>query len=74
MTISEVKLTKSNRNTWYARVCVAEKLFYYSYPLMIPNLPGKRTRDQFEVQFKVIQTFSAINIKKEFIKWVEIVK
>ena len=54
MTIPEVKLTKSNRNTWYARVWVAEELFYYSYPFMIPNLFGKRTRDQFEVQFKVI--------------------
>jgi len=99
ITIPEVKLTKSNRNTWYARVWVAEELFYYPYPFMIPNLTGKRTRDQFEVQFKVIQTFSTINIekkflikdfldsyssslsnyqikniKKEFIKWVEILK
>lgn len=67
MTIPEVKLTKSNRNTWYTRVWVAEELFYYSYPFMIPNVTGKQTRDQFEVQFKVIQIFSTINIEKKFL-------
>jgi hypothetical protein len=67
VTIPEVKLIKSNRNTWHARVWIAEELFYYSYPFTIPNRSEKCTRDQLEVQFKVIQVFSSVNIEKVFL-------
>jgi len=49
-----VKFTKSQK-FWVARVWVAEELFYYRYPFLLPDFfQQKTTKDQFAVSFEVI--------------------
>ena len=68
--IPEVKLEKEKQNTWFANVWIAEELFYYGHPFLLPDLlKRKLTKYQFEVQLKVIQVFSSINIAKTF--WIK---
>ena len=60
VTIPEVKLEKEKQNTWIANVWIAEELFYYAHPFLLPDLlKPKLTKHQFKVQFKVIQVFSS---------------
>jgi len=67
VTIPQVKLQKSKQNCWIAKVWIAEELFYYAHPFLLPDFfQQKTTKYQFDVQFKVIQVFSSINIMKEF--------
>lgn len=67
VTIPEVELEKGKQNIWMAKIWIAEELFYYAHPFLFPNfLDRKPTKDQFEVQFKVIQVFSSVNIEKRF--------
>lgn len=67
VTIPEVKLEKGRQNTWIANVWIAEELFYYAHPFLLPDLlKRKLTKHQFEVQFKVIQVFSSVDIEKHF--------
>ena len=67
VTIPEVQLQKSKQNSWIAKVWIAEELFYYTHPFLLPTFfKTKTTKDQFEVQFKVIQVFSSINIELKF--------
>ena len=67
VTIPEVKLEKEKQNTWIANVWIAEELFYYAHPFLFPDLlKRKLTKHQFEVQFKVIQVFSSVDIEKHF--------
>ena len=52
---------------WIGRVWLAEELFYYKYPFLLPDLlKRKLNKYQFEVQFKVIQVFSSVDIEKYF--------
>ena len=68
--MSEVVLTKGKQNYWVGRVWISEELFRYSHPFIFPNLITKNlTKHEVEVQFKVIQVFSSINIEKVF--WVQ---
>jgi len=67
VTIPEVKFKKSKQNSWIAKVWMAEELFYYAHPFLLPYFSKQRiTKDQFEVQFKVIQVFSSITLEKKF--------
>ena len=67
VTIPEVNLDKGKHNSWIAKVWIAEELFYYTHPFCLPNLFNKKlTKHEFEVQFKVIQVFSSINVEKTF--------
>ena len=67
VTIPEVQLEKEKQNTWIANVWRAEELFDYAHPFLFPDLlKRKLTKHQFEVQFKVIQVFSSVNIEKVF--------
>lgn len=67
VTIPEVKFEKSKQNSWIVKVWMAEELFYYAHPFLLPSFSKQRiTKDQFEVQFKVIQVFSSINLEKKF--------
>ena len=60
-------MEKGKQNSWIAKVWIAEELFYYAHPFLFPNLlKRKLTKHEFEVQFKVIQVFSSIDISKEF--------
>lgn len=67
VTIPELKLFKSTRNRWMVEVWIAEELFYYSYPFLLPDLRKRKFKYAFEVQFQIIQTFSSIGIEKVFL-------
>lgn len=42
-------------------------MFYYAHPFLLPDLlKRKLTKHQFEVQFKVLQVFSSVDIEKHF--------
>ena len=46
-----------------ARVWIAEELFYYNYPFLLPDFFRKKnTKDEFQV----LKVFSSVSIKKEF--------
>jgi len=67
VTIPEIKLEKSKHNSWIAKVWIVEELFHYSRPFFLPNFFKQQTiKDEFEIQFKVIQVFSSVNIEKIF--------
>lgn len=66
VTIPELNVFKSDSNVWIVRVWVAEELFYYSHPFILPNLRKLKTKFQFEVQFEIIRVFSSVNIEKSF--------
>lgn len=70
VTIPEVVLTKGKQNGWVGRVWISEELFRYTHPFILPNLTTKKlTKHEVEVQFKVIQVFSSVNIVKTF--WIK---
>ena len=49
------------------KVWIAEELFYQTHPFLFPDLlQGKSTKYEFEVQFKVIQVFSSVDLEKTF--------
>jgi hypothetical protein len=63
LTIPEVKFEKSKQNSWIVKVWMAEELFYYAHPFLLPSFSKQRiTKDQFEV----IQVFSSRNLEKKF--------
>jgi hypothetical protein len=50
VTIPEVKLEKDKQNSWIAKVWIAEDLFYYAHPFILPDLlERKLTKHEFEV-------------------------
>jgi hypothetical protein len=69
VTIPELRLFKSTRNRWMVEVWIAEELFYYSYPFLLPDLRKRKWKYAFEVPFYVIQTFSCIGVEKVF--WIQ---
>jgi hypothetical protein len=67
VTIPKVDLKKSDLNCWVAKVSIAEELFHYQHPFVLPDLfKEKNTKDEFEVLYKFIQVFASVDIKKEF--------
>jgi hypothetical protein len=72
VTIPEVRVSKSKKqkNSLIARVWIAEELFYYNYPFLLPDFfRNKNTKDEFQVQFEILKVFSSVSIQKEvFIK------
>ena len=66
--IPEVRLWKSKKhNCWIARVWLADELFDYKYPFLLPDfLKQKNTKYDFEVRFEIMKVFSSVNIEKEF--------
>jgi predicted HicB family RNase H-like nuclease len=68
VTIPEVNLQKSKQHSWIAEVWIAEELFYYVHPFLLPNVfQDKLTTNQFEVSFHFIKVFSSVSIQKEFL-------
>jgi hypothetical protein len=62
VTIPEVRFDKGKQNSW-----IAEELFYYAHLFILPDLlKPKLKKYEFEVQFKVIQVFSSVDIEKIF--------
>ena len=69
ITIPEVRVWKSKKqkNSLIARVWIAEELFYYNYPFLLPDFFRKKnTKDEFQVQFEILKVFCSVSIKKEF--------
>lgn len=66
VTIPELRLSKSTRNRWMVEVWIAEELFDYTYPFILPDLRKRKLKYAFEVQFYIIQTFSCIGVEKVF--------
>jgi len=68
VSIPKVSITKSDKlKCWIGSVWVAEELFYYKYPFLLPDFFRKKTtKDQFEVGFEIIKVFSSVTIEKEF--------
>ena len=55
-------------NAWIIKVWIAEELFYYAYPFMLPNFSEQKlTKDGLEVYFKSIQVFSSVDTEKKFL-------
>ena len=68
VTIPEVRVSKSKKqnNSLIARVWIAEELFYYNYPFILPDFfRNKNTKDEFQVQFEILKVFSSVSIQKE---------
>ena len=52
---------------WMASVWLVEELFQYTYPFFIPDLfRRKMSKDEFDVTFEFIKTYSSVNIEKRF--------
>lgn len=67
VTIPEVSMQKGKQNSWIVEILIADELFYYAHPFVLPDLfQRKLTKLQFEVQFHVIRTFSSFDIQKTF--------
>lgn len=67
VTIPEVNLEKDTNKSWLATVWIAEELFYYVHPFLLPDVgEQKLTKHEFAVYFKVIQVFSSVNVEKVF--------
>ena len=67
VTIPEVNLQKGKQNSWTVELWIADELFYYSHPFLLPDLfRRKLTKLQLEVQVHVIRTFSSFDTQKVF--------
>ena len=67
VTIPEVFVSKSEQNIWNVEIWIAEELFDYLHPFLLPNFfQTKLTRDKFQVLFEVIKVYSSTDIRKEF--------
>ena len=67
VTILEVNLQKGKQNSWTVEVWIADELFYYAHPFLLPDLFQVRiTKLQLEVQVHVIRTFSSFDTQKIF--------
>jgi hypothetical protein len=67
VTIPEVNFQKGKQNSWTVEVWIADELFYYAHPFLLPDLfQVKLTKLQLEVQVHVIRTFSSFDTQKIF--------
>ena len=67
VTIPEVNLQKGKQNSWTVEVWIADELFYYTHPFLLPDLfQVKLTKLQLKVQVHVTRTFSSFDTQKIF--------
>jgi len=67
ITIPEVSVYKSEQNILMVEIWIAEKLFNYLHPFLFSDIfQQKLTRQQFQVLFEIIKTYSSIDLRKEF--------
>lgn len=67
LTSGKIKIIKSKQNSWIVKVWIAENLFYYLHPFILPDfLKTKPTKYELQIQFKVIQVFTSLDLKKTF--------
>ena len=61
VTIPEVNLQKGKQNSWTIEVWIADELFYYAHPFLLPNLfQVKLTKMVVLVLGLILQTLSII--------------
>lgn len=68
MTIPEVNLYNSKKDKyWIAEVWLAEEIFFYKYPFLLPDsFRQKMRKDEFEVRFEVLRVFTSVELEKVF--------
>lgn len=67
VTVPEVSVHKSQQNILMVEIWIAEELFDYLHPFLFSDVfRQKLTKQQFQVLFEIIKTYSSINIRKEF--------
>jgi hypothetical protein len=66
--VPKVNIFKSKKFKWWvAEIWLVEDLFHYKYPFLLPDLFRRKiSRDEFDVTFEVLKTYSSVNIEKEF--------
>ena len=66
--IPKVKIIKSKKlKCWIANIWLVEDLFHYKYPFLLPDLFRRRiSKDEFDVAFEVMKTYSSVSIQKTF--------
>ena len=58
---------KSQQNILMVEIWIAEELFDYLHPFLFSDVfRQKLTKQQFQVLFEIIKTYSSIDIRKEF--------
>lgn len=66
-TIPYVEMVKK-RNVWFARVLIAEELYFYKFPFTFPySFLSYQTDHQLLVKLQIIQAISTHNLEKNFI-------
>lgn len=63
VTIPEVSMQKGKQNSWIVEIWIADELFYYAHPFVLPDLFQRKLT---KLQFHVIRTFSSFDIQKTF--------
>jgi hypothetical protein len=66
--IPKVKIIKSKKlKCWMANIWLVEDLFHYKYPFLLPDLFRRKiSKDEFDVAFEVMKTYSSVSIQKTF--------
>ena len=66
--IPKVKIIKSKKlKCWMANIWLVEDLFHYKYPFLLPDLFRRKiSKDEFDVAFEVMKTYSSVSIQKKF--------
>jgi hypothetical protein len=66
--VPKVNIFKSKKFKWWvAEIWLVEDLFHYKYPFLLPDLFRRKiSKDEFDVTFEVLKTYSSVNIEKEF--------
>ena len=66
--IPKVKIIKSKKlKCWIANIWLVEDLFHYKYPFLLPDLFRRKiSKDEFDVAFEVMKTYSSVSIQKKF--------
>jgi hypothetical protein len=68
VSIPKLKFEKSNKNAWIIKIWMAEELFFYLSPFLLPNLfEQKVTEDDLEVQNHILQVFTSQSLEKKFL-------
>nr|ULD16200.1 hypothetical protein [Cylindrotheca closterium] len=67
VTIPEVCVYKSKQNILMIEIWIAENLFDYLHPFLFSDMFKKNlNKQQFQVLFEIIKTYSSTDIRKEF--------
>ena len=65
VTVHEVSVYKSEQNILMVEIWLAEELFDYLHPFLFSDIfQQKLNKYQFQVLFKIIKTYSSINLRK----------